>query len=100
MRRVAALTVALLLAASTPGAANAQARFAFGVFGDTPYLPGEELVVATMIDQMNGKPWFPSCRVKSSGSPTRRASHVPKIAPMNPRTIDTRHPPWEYPTMD
>lgn len=53
MRRVAALTVALLLAASTPGAANAQARFAFGVFGDTPYLPGEELVVATMIDQMN-----------------------------------------------
>ena len=53
MRRVAALTVALLLAASTPGVADPQSRFAFGVFGDTPYLPGEELVVATMIDQMN-----------------------------------------------
>jgi hypothetical protein len=53
VRRVAALAVALLLAASASGVADAQPRFAFGVFGDTPYLPGEELVVATMIDQMN-----------------------------------------------
>jgi len=52
-RLAAALTAAMLAAAPGPSLAQAPSRFAFGVFGDTPYLPGEEFVVATMIDQMN-----------------------------------------------
>ncbi len=54
MRRLAAALAAAILTAA-PGLPFAQApsRLAFGVFGDTPYLPGEELVVASMIEQMN-----------------------------------------------
>ena len=50
--RLAAIA-ALLLATPLPALAEGPSRYAFGVFGDTPYLPGEEIVVAAMIDQMN-----------------------------------------------
>ncbi len=54
MRRLAAaLAAALLFATSGASVAQGPLPFAFGVFGDTPYLPGEELVVASMIEQMN-----------------------------------------------
>jgi hypothetical protein len=52
-RLAAALAAALLTAAHGPSLAQAPSRFAFGVFGDTPYLPGEEFVVAAMIGEMN-----------------------------------------------
>ena len=45
--------VALALLSSVARAADR--RYAFGVFGDTPYLPGEEALVGRMIDEMNGE---------------------------------------------
>lgn len=51
MRRSA--LAALALAAALPALAAGPSRFAFGVLGDTPYLPGEPLVVEAMIREMN-----------------------------------------------
>ena len=46
-------------------------------------------------DQITGKVLPPTSTVKNSGRLRLRANHRPMTAPMNPTTIDVRHPPSE-----
>ena len=52
-----------------------------------------------MIDQRMGKLLPPTLTVKSSGKPSRRASHSPTRAPMKPKAMETRQPPRDTPVM-
>lgn len=56
-RAVVAMLAALVgaPAAAVTRAATSPAPFAFGAFGDMPYLPGEEAIVAKLIEDMNAQ---------------------------------------------
>jgi len=55
MKRRRALLALVLAVVTAAAIAREPQRFAFGAFGDMPYLPGEDAMTADLIDEMNAR---------------------------------------------